>query len=199
MFCKNCGTQIEPGIRFCPACGAAVENNEAGANTNPQDQPIGFNPGNNAAPNPYANQGYQNNQGAYQYNQGTYQNSGYQSAPYSGYVAPITERNIVLAIILSFVTCGIYSFYWIYKMNEEVNTLSGEQYGTNGILVILFSILTCGIYSLYWLYKMGSRCDIIMNDPNGGRGVLYLILSFIGLSIVSMCLIQDTINKAVRR
>jgi phage shock protein C len=24
MFCTQCGKQIEPGSRFCPACGAAV-------------------------------------------------------------------------------------------------------------------------------------------------------------------------------
>ncbi len=25
MFCQNCGTQIEDGVKFCPNCGAAVE------------------------------------------------------------------------------------------------------------------------------------------------------------------------------
>ena len=32
---------------------------------------------------------------------------------------------------------------------------------------------------------------------NGSSNVLYLILGIVGLSIVSYCLIQDTINKRV--
>ena len=41
-----------------------------------------------------------------------------------------------------------------------------------------------------------SRCDRIKN-MNGSSYVLYLILGIVGLSIVSYCLIQDTINKRV--
>ena len=64
-------------------------------------------------------------------------------------------------------------------------------------MVILFDILTCGIYSLYWMYKMGERTDIMKGEPNGTTNVLYLILSFFGLGIVSLCLMQDNINKQI--
>lgn len=63
-------------------------------------------------------------------------------------------------------------------------------------MVFLFSIITCGIYGLYWLYKMGERCDRI-KGMNGSSGILYLILGLVGFSIISYCLIQDTLNKAV--
>ena len=63
-------------------------------------------------------------------------------------------------------------------------------------LCIIFSLITCGIYGIYWLYKMGDRCDRI-KGMNGSSGILYLILGLVGFSIISYCLIQDTLNKAV--
>ena len=66
----------------------------------------------------------------------------------------------------------------------------------SGGMVLVFTIITCGIYGWYWLYKMGDRCDRI-KGMNGSSGILYLILGIFGLSIVSYCLIQDTINKAI--
>lgn len=108
-----------------------------------------------------------------------------------------TSRNIAVCIILSIVTCGIYSLYWIYCLNEDLNSLSGNENATNGGMVILFSIITCGIYALYWSYKMGERVDSIKNQPGSSTPVLYLVLAIFGLEIVNLCLMQDTINKAV--
>lgn len=82
------------------------------------------------------------------------------------------------------------------KLNDEVNSLSGETQATSGGMVFLFSIITCGIYGLYWLYKMGERCDRIKRTQ-GSSGVLYLILGIFGFGFISYCLIQDTINKAI--
>ena len=63
-------------------------------------------------------------------------------------------RNLVLAIVFSFLTCGIYSIYWMIKLNDEVNQLAGEPQATSGGMVFLFSLITCGIYGIYWAYKM---------------------------------------------
>ena len=48
------------------------------------------------------------------------------------------QRNIVVCILLSLVTCGIYGIYWMIVLNDETNALSGRQ-GTSGGLVFLFS------------------------------------------------------------
>lgn len=106
------------------------------------------------------------------------------------------KRNIALSVVFSLLTCGIYGIYWMIKINDEVNELAGEADATTGGMVFLFSLLTCGIYSFYWLYKMGERCDKIKN-ANGYSSVIYLVLGILGLTIVSYCLIQDTINKVV--
>ena len=58
-------------------------------------------------------------------------------------------RSVGLCIVLSIITCGIYGFYWLYCLNEDVNEIT-ERPGTSGGLVVVFSLITCGIYSLYW-------------------------------------------------
>ena len=108
----------------------------------------------------------------------------------------IQPRNIALCIIFSIITLGIYGIYWMIKINDEVNMLAGEPYATTGGMVFLFSLITCGIYGLYWQFKMGERCDKI-RGVNGSSNVLYLILGILGFSIISMCLMQDTVNKRV--
>lgn len=109
-------------------------------------------------------------------------------------------RSIALCIIFSIITCGIYGWYWLYKINEEINDLAGEPNATSGGLVILFSILTCNIYMWFWLYKMGDRVGVIkqkMNRPAGSDSVLYLILAIFGLNIVAFALMQDAVNNAI--
>lgn len=108
----------------------------------------------------------------------------------------IIPRSIPLCILFSFITCGIYAIYWMIKMNDEINIIAGEPYATSGVMVFLLSIVTCGIYGYYWMYKMGERSDRI-KGANGNSGLLYLLLALFGLGIVSYCLIQDTINKAI--
>ncbi|MCR5487477.1 MAG: DUF4234 domain-containing protein [Lachnospiraceae bacterium] len=109
----------------------------------------------------------------------------------------IKNRNIALCIIFSIITCGIYTFYWIYCLNEEANSVAGETDYMNGALVIILGVVTGGIFWWYWLYKMGEKCDVIkqnqgMNTSNSA--VLFLILGIVGLAIVSFALIQDTLN-----
>ncbi len=110
----------------------------------------------------------------------------------------IQRRNIGLYIILSIITCGIFSLYWMYTLAEDLNTASQEP-GTSGGLVILFSIITCGIYSFYWLYKAGEKIKIAQikrNNPYpNDQGVTFLILAVFGLSIVSYAIIQSELNK----
>ena len=109
----------------------------------------------------------------------------------------IKERNIVLCIIFSIITCGIYGIYWLVNMVDDLNELSGHPEDTSGIVVFLLSLITCNIYSWYWLYNAGKKSGEI--DGVRDDSVLYLILAIFGLSIVDYCLIQDKINKNASR
>ena len=113
----------------------------------------------------------------------------------------MTKRSLPLAIVLSFVTLGVYAFYWIYALTEDAHTAAGERTTASGGMVILFSLITCGIYSLYWLYKMGET--IIMAKQKRGMAVdtnlpiIYLVLALFGLGIVSYALMQNALNDII--
>ena len=109
----------------------------------------------------------------------------------------ITKREIVVAIILTIITCGIYGIYWFIVMTDDANKVSGNTAPSGGT-AFLFTLLTCGIYSIYWNYKMGqkmSQAGKMHGKDISDNAVLYLILSIFGFSIISYCLIQSDLNK----
>ena len=110
------------------------------------------------------------------------------------------NRSIVVSILLSIVTCGIYGIYWFVKLNDELNAAAGKQNATSGGVAVLLTLVTCGIYGFYWAYKMGENVDIIKSragGPEGNSSTLYLILSIFGLQIANYCFMQDAINNYV--
>ena len=110
------------------------------------------------------------------------------------------QRNIVVSIILSIVTCGIYGIIWMIKLNDELNALANKQGATSGGMVFLLTLVTCGIYGFFWYYKMGENVEAIKANngmPAGSSPIIYLVLGLCGLGIVNYCLMQDTINKVV--
>ena len=113
----------------------------------------------------------------------------------------MTKRSIPLAIVLSFITVGLYALYWVYTLTEDAHAAAGERTTASGGMVILFSLITCGIYSLYWLYKMGET--IIMAKQKRGMAVdtnlpiIYLVLALFGLGIVSYALMQNALNDII--
>ena len=113
----------------------------------------------------------------------------------------MTKRSLPLAIVLSFVTLGVYAFYWIYALTEDAHAAAGERTTASGGMVILFSLITCGIYSLYWLYKMGET--IIMAKQRRAMTVdtnlpiIYLVLALFGFGIISYALMQNSLNEII--
>ena len=112
----------------------------------------------------------------------------------------IKERNIVVSILLSIITCGIYGIYWFITLTDDVSRANEDPEFT-GIKAFLFTILTCGIYGIYWNYKIGKE----IYEANQKRGitakdnsVMFLILSIFGLSIITYCLVQDELNTIAR-
>ncbi len=109
----------------------------------------------------------------------------------------IQKRNIAVCIILTIVTCGIYSLYWLYKMAEDVNAIRQDPNAASPGMVLVLSIITCDIYLLFWLYKAGETIDNTLASQGrqpGSKGILYLLLAIFGLSIVSFGLLQNDIN-----
>lgn len=107
----------------------------------------------------------------------------------------IKKRNVVLCILFSIITFGIYGLYWYVCLTNDTNKLS--KYKTaGGVAAILFTIITVGIYGFYWCFMLGKK----VGDFDGGssEGVLYLILSFIGLGFISQILAQNALNRVAQ-
>ena len=176
-MCNSCGTVVDDNFQNCPNCGAIVAPQQV---QQPQMQ---------------QQMGYQQPQ--------MQQQMGYQQPqmqPMGG--APIPNRSIVTAILLSFVTCGIYGIYWMIKLNDEANVASGDVNGTSGGTVFLFTLLTCGIYGLYWYYQMGKKMQVVgqrYGKPINDNSILYLILGVFGVGIVNYCLIQNDLNSVANQ
>lgn len=112
----------------------------------------------------------------------------------------IQNKNIATMLILSIITCGIYSLVWIYQITEDLNRLT-EDNSISGGLTILLSFITCGLYLIYWGYDMGRKLYNVgekynINIPD--NSILYLILPIFKLNIINLVLIQSDLNKFER-
>ncbi len=188
MFCPNCGKQLPDGTNFCPECGAALPGgNQQGTQSGVQQDFQGYQQGQQNY-----QQGYQPN---FQYAFDPNANQYNQNNQFNTYRP--TYRSIATCIILSFVTCGIYLYYWMYVLNEDINGLE-RKYEPSGVTVILLSIVTCGIYQIIWMYNVGTAIDRAKTARGSGSsscGVIYLVLMLFGLGIVSMGLAQNELNQ----
>jgi hypothetical protein len=154
MFCANCGTQIGDGERFCPNCGAPV----APAN----DEIKGFSVESAGENSSFAGADTQNTTGAAagmgaQNTQNA--GAGYAYAGNGAQMPLKTDRSLLMFVLLSIVTCGIYYYIFVYQMIKDVNVAcEGDGEETPGLLMfVLLSIVTCSIYAYIWYYKIGDR------------------------------------------
>lgn len=175
MFCTKCGKQVPDSTKFCPYCGADCSPaqdiaSQAGQVFNKAEQELGsaFNEvkqsftGNNNQN--YNNQGYNANQN---YNNGYNNMNNGTIPPYSGERLK-DDRGLLSYILLTIITCGIYGYYFIYKMAHDVNiACEGDGESTSGLVAfILLSWITCSIYAWFWYYKLGNR--LAANGPRYG-------------------------------
>ena len=105
------------------------------------------------------------------------------------------NRSIVMCVVLTLVTCGIYSLYWIYCIHEDVQEVCNYPMQTTGGMVILLTLVTCGIYGIYWSFRMGQALDEARGTPGGSQAIAYLLLSLFGFSIVAYALMQNELNR----
>ena len=112
----------------------------------------------------------------------------------------IKERDIVVSILLSIVTCGIYGIYWFITLTDDASKANNDPNFT-GVNAFLLTLVICGIYGIYWNYKIGKE----MFEANQKRGItasdnstLYLILSIFGFSIVTYCIVQNELNTIAK-
>ena len=109
----------------------------------------------------------------------------------------VSKRDVLMAILLSVVTCGIYGIVWFCMLTDDCGKASGDKSIKGGTSILLI-LITCGIYRLYWNYQMGKRIATAQskrNLPVNDNSTLYLVLALLGLEIVNYVLIQTDLNR----
>ena len=107
------------------------------------------------------------------------------------------ERNPVTVILLSIVTCGIYSLYWLYMVTSEINAALGED-KINFVLYFLLGIL-CFPLVFVGMYKIDEGV-VQLQTRIGLQGksnfVLWIILSFVGVgTLIMIYQVQEALNE----
>lgn len=102
-----------------------------------------------------------------------------------------TNRSIIAYIVLTIVTCGIYSIWFLWQMSNDMNRLcQGDGKHTPGLLsFILLSLVTCGFYSLFWYYSVCERVAAYLvrnNKPVPVDGTKWLLWSIVGSLICGL-------------
>ena len=69
----------------------------------------------------------------------------------------IQRREFWMILLLSIVTCGIYTYYYLYQITKDLNTMAGNDGKTvDPTIVVVLSIVTCGIYTVWWYSANGN-------------------------------------------
>ncbi|MBE6760796.1 MAG: DUF4234 domain-containing protein [Ruminococcaceae bacterium] len=104
----------------------------------------------------------------------------------------IKQRNIVTAIILSLVTCGIYGIYWVICLAREA--VSVKDPADNALLEIIL-MLFLPFLGFYLAEKKLAEGCAEKGIPHTDNSIIYLVLGLVGLGIVNYCMMQNDLNK----
>ena len=195
MFCPNCGAEVGDGHSFCGSCGKPLQ---VANSANPKNVRVEVTANGSKVDPGNVQVSDASGDGTQDTHYNVHVNYTVPTATGPGIYIP--KRSIAVAVILSIITCGIYSLYWICRINDETNAISGNMHATTGGIVLLLTIVTCGIYGWYWHFIMGTRLDQACANhgrPFGDRGLIYLLLAIFTFGIISMCLEQHTLNTLV--
>lgn len=168
MFCGNCGQKLADGAKFCPTCGSPVAGSAPAPA--PAPEPV-YTPAPAGDSGPYSSTtpGQAPQDFSYQTNSNPF-GAPVPAGPQGGgpFVPVQADRSLPMWIILSIVTCGIYSWYFLYELARDMNVMCQNDGETTPGLAqfILLSIVTCGFYAYWWYYKIGNRMQT--NAPRYG-------------------------------
>lgn len=134
-YCPNCGAAVNDSAAFCPQCGTSVPS-----------------PGGGYAPAGGCTPGYVTPAPAAQLS---------------------TSRGLLKFILLSLITFGIYGIVAMSKVSTDINIIASRYDGRKTmhycLVTFVFSWLTLGIYPLIWMHNL---CDRIGNELHR-RSIFY--------------------------
>ena len=95
------------------------------------------------------------------------------------------HRNPIMVILLSIITLGIYSIYWLVTTKIQMNT-KGAQIPTAWLLII-------PLVNIYWLWKFSEGVEHV--TKKGMQTAIAFLLVWI-LDILGAAIVQNELNKA---
>ena len=72
----------------------------------------------------------------------------------------VKQKSPAMVLLLNIVTCGIYSYYWMYATTEDLQKISPNAKLPSGIVALLLNLVTCGFYSIYWYYVVANAIQV---------------------------------------
>jgi hypothetical protein len=189
MECPGCGQSNPEDAKFCVKCGRSLQLRSGGTAICPfcgRENSPGVSFCAYCGKSIYGNQG-QNSRGS-----STIHDESSQKF----------ASNIVVDIILTIITCGIYLFFWQARQIRTLNFLLREQ-RFSFVLWFFVSILTCFIFNIYYEYIM-AKAIVELQKRDGVQQsndlpVLSLLLSVFGLHVVADAIQQYEINRLLHR
>ncbi|MFV0254936.1 MAG: DUF4234 domain-containing protein [Erysipelotrichaceae bacterium] len=110
----------------------------------------------------------------------------------------VRKKNIVSAVLLSIFTCGLYFWYWVICLTNDIAILKNDNKYRSGGLVVFLSLFTCGIYFLYWVYVTSRdiyKLELAYDNTAADNSTLNVILAIFAASVVSLSILQLSINR----
>jgi hypothetical protein len=95
----------------------------------------------------------------------------------------MTNRSVVLVILFSIITFGIYHIYWYVKTKDEMVSM-GAAIPTGWLLII-------PIVNLYWIWKW---CVGVEHVSRGKLSAPVAFLLMFLLGIIGTAIVQATFN-----
>jgi hypothetical protein len=107
------------------------------------------------------------------------------------------RRDALMVLILGFVTCYVYLFYWWYVTAADIRRATGRE-DINPPLDLALNLLTCSLYSIYLSYKypklileMQEKAGVVRNDTS----LVSVLLSLFSLGPIACYVIQADLNR----
>ncbi|MCA1558190.1 MAG: DUF4234 domain-containing protein, partial [Acidobacteria bacterium] len=107
------------------------------------------------------------------------------------------RRDPLLVLVLGFVTCYVYLFYWWYVTALDIKRATGRE-DINPTLDLILNLVTCSLFSIYLSYKypklileMQEKAGVVRNDTS----LVSVLLSLFSLGPIACYVIQVDMNK----
>ena len=101
----------------------------------------------------------------------------------------IKKRNMLGQVGLMFITFGIYSIYWFYKISEEMKYVGKDMQASPGLWTVLLFVPFAGLWSYY---KFSELYEKVSSD-HFNRWILWLL--YVVFAPAVWFIVQTEMNK----